>query len=140
VAAVRILQLLGELLALGAEQFIVTRRLLKRCAEEFVLALQSDQFVRGFGNRGDRAVHGHSIYTTQNDAGLFAENVFVYDGCIADVRIASRSNRGMRLTLRRSIPASSMASSLAFISTLARPSFTAGRRKVPASNRLYHRA
>ena len=46
-------------------------------------------------------------------------------------------NHLLRLILRRSMPSSSIANSLAFNSTLAVSARTAGRRNVPSSSRLY---
>ena len=67
-----------------------------------------------------------------------SENLFYY--LIILRGHAGRVKRLRRLMLVKSIPASSMASSLGFSSTLT-PTFDgAGRRNVPSSKRLYHSA
>ena len=50
---------------------------------------------------------------------------------------ADRLNRLLRLMLLRSIPSSSIASSVALSSTLVHTSFSAGSLNAPSSSRLY---
>jgi len=119
--AIFLLVLLQQLLPLGAQQFI----LLLQLAE-----------LLGQGERGMGAVRAHAPVDPTRTPRL-VEMLEILEYCQLPGRKAKRRRR---LMLVRSIPASNMASSLAFSSTLAPEVFAAGRRNVPSSSRLYQMA